>query len=182
MVLEKGLAKSPWQSRQMITHGHISVLHRKVTAPSYHLKRGEEDQEFSGHETLFKVNGVPHKANEYQSKVNGIIPERTFKLLTNPFFFNQTMEWTERREILTGMAGEIDEKDITAAHPELVALLEQINGKTIHEYQKELAASKKLIKDEPVKIKLDGKNHYLCCNTCVDHYKEKYKKLKEGKS
>ncbi len=41
---------------------------------------------------------------------------------------------------------------------------------------------KKLIKDEPVKIKLDGRNHYLCCNTCVERYIEKYKKLKEGKS
>jgi len=41
---------------------------------------------------------------------------------------------------------------------------------------------KKLIKEEPVKIKLDGKNHYLCCNTCVERYREKYKKLKEKKN
>jgi DNA-binding Lrp family transcriptional regulator len=41
---------------------------------------------------------------------------------------------------------------------------------------------KKLIKDEPVKIKLDGRSHYLCCNACVERYKEKYKKLKAGKS
>ena len=39
---------------------------------------------------------------------------------------------------------------------------------------------KKPIKDEPVKIKIDGKSHYLCCNTCVEHYKEKYRKIKEG--
>ncbi len=38
---------------------------------------------------------------------------------------------------------------------------------------------KKPIKDEPVKIKIDGKSHYLCCNTCVEHYKEKYRKMKE---
>lgn len=41
---------------------------------------------------------------------------------------------------------------------------------------------KKPIKDEPVKIKMDGKDHYLCCNTCVKQYKERYRKLKEGKS
>jgi DNA-binding Lrp family transcriptional regulator len=41
---------------------------------------------------------------------------------------------------------------------------------------------KKLIKEEPVKIKMDGRSHYLCCNTCVERYKEKYKKLKEGKN
>ncbi len=38
---------------------------------------------------------------------------------------------------------------------------------------------KKPIKDEPVKIKIDGNSHYLCCNTCVEHYKEKYRKMKE---
>jgi DNA-binding Lrp family transcriptional regulator len=39
---------------------------------------------------------------------------------------------------------------------------------------------KKLIKDEPVKIKMDGRSHYLCCNTCVERYEKKYKKLKEN--
>jgi hypothetical protein len=37
---------------------------------------------------------------------------------------------------------------------------------------------KKPMKDEPVKLKLDGKMHYVCCNTCAKHYKEKYKELK----
>jgi DNA-binding Lrp family transcriptional regulator len=37
---------------------------------------------------------------------------------------------------------------------------------------------KKPMQDEPVKIKLDGKMHYVCCNTCAKHYKEKYKELK----
>lgn len=34
--------------------------------------------------------------------------------------------------------------------------------------------------DKPVKIKLDGKDHFLCCNTCVKEYKKKYEKLKKG--
>jgi DNA-binding Lrp family transcriptional regulator len=42
---------------------------------------------------------------------------------------------------------------------------------------------KKPMHDEPVKIKLDGKMHYLCCNTCTKEYKKKYKELKiESKS
>jgi DNA-binding Lrp family transcriptional regulator len=39
---------------------------------------------------------------------------------------------------------------------------------------------KKVIFDEPVKLKLDGKVHYLCCNTCAKHFKEKYEKLKSN--
>jgi DNA-binding Lrp family transcriptional regulator len=37
---------------------------------------------------------------------------------------------------------------------------------------------KKTMVDEPVKVKLDGKIHYVCCNTCAKQIKEKYTKLK----
>jgi small subunit ribosomal protein S4 len=43
IVHELGLANSPWQSRQMITHGHIAINGKKVNTPSYHVKRGEEE-------------------------------------------------------------------------------------------------------------------------------------------
>jgi len=37
-----------------------------------------------------------------------------------------------------------------------------------------------MIKDEGVKIKLDGKYHYLCCGVCEKLYREKYEKLKKS--
>ncbi len=37
-----------------------------------------------------------------------------------------------------------------------------------------------LIHDEGVKLKIDGKYHYLCCNVCAKLYKEKYEKLKKS--
>ncbi len=37
---------------------------------------------------------------------------------------------------------------------------------------------KRPMKDEPVKLKLAGKEHYMCCDICAEHYKEKYEKLK----
>ena len=40
---ELGLAKTPWQARQMIAHGHIAIHGKKVTSPSYHVSRGEEE-------------------------------------------------------------------------------------------------------------------------------------------
>ncbi len=38
----------------------------------------------------------------------------------------------------------------------------------------------KPIKGDPVKLKMDDKDHYLCCSSCADLYKEKYQKLKEN--
>ena len=37
-----------------------------------------------------------------------------------------------------------------------------------------------VISDEGVKIKLDGKYHYLCCTVCEKMYREKYEKLKKS--
>ena len=37
-----------------------------------------------------------------------------------------------------------------------------------------------VISDEGVKIKLDGKYHYLCCNVCEKMYREKYERLKRS--
>lgn len=38
---------------------------------------------------------------------------------------------------------------------------------------------RKTIHDEPVVLKLDGRDHYMCCKTCAREYKKKYLKLKE---
>jgi small subunit ribosomal protein S4 len=42
MVYRRGLARSPKQARQFITHGHIAVGGRKITIPGYHIKRSED--------------------------------------------------------------------------------------------------------------------------------------------
>ena len=37
-----------------------------------------------------------------------------------------------------------------------------------------------MMKDEGIRIKLDGKYHYLCCSVCEKLYREKYDKLKKS--
>ena len=42
IVLRKGLARTPHQARQLITHGHITIGENRVTIPSYTVTRNEE--------------------------------------------------------------------------------------------------------------------------------------------
>ena len=44
MVFRKGLAKSIYQARQLITHGHIAVGGRRVRSPSYLVSREDENR------------------------------------------------------------------------------------------------------------------------------------------
>ncbi len=42
-IFRRGLASSLFQARQLITHGHIAINDRKVTAPSYQIKITDEE-------------------------------------------------------------------------------------------------------------------------------------------
>ena len=44
MVYKLGLARTLYQARQFIVHGHVFVGDRKVRSPSYHVMRGEEEK------------------------------------------------------------------------------------------------------------------------------------------
>jgi small subunit ribosomal protein S4 len=44
IVHRKGLARSPKQARQLVTHGHIAISGRRVTVPGYLVTRGEEGE------------------------------------------------------------------------------------------------------------------------------------------
>ncbi len=43
IVYKKGLAKTIYQARQLIVHGHIAIGGRRVTSPGYLVRRDEED-------------------------------------------------------------------------------------------------------------------------------------------
>ena len=43
VVFEKGLAKTIYQARQFVVHGHIQVGGKKINAPSYIVKKAEEE-------------------------------------------------------------------------------------------------------------------------------------------
>jgi small subunit ribosomal protein S4 len=44
IVFRKGLARTIFQARQLITHGHITIGNRRVTIPSYTVSKAEEEQ------------------------------------------------------------------------------------------------------------------------------------------
>ena len=44
IVYRRGLARSPKQARQLITHGHIAIAGRRVNIPGYQVTRTDEAQ------------------------------------------------------------------------------------------------------------------------------------------
>jgi len=44
IVFRKGLTRTIFQARQLITHGHITIGNRRITVPSYIVAKTEEEQ------------------------------------------------------------------------------------------------------------------------------------------
>jgi hypothetical protein len=90
-----------------------------------------------GYETLCWIDEVPKKVSEYQECISGILPEDTFRILTDLAHFTTKMHWTDRRTVLLDVAGE-------AGTPEgFDALLAVLNGRTVKEYEDVLRERKK---------------------------------------
>jgi len=87
VVLKKGLARTPHQSRQLITHGHIAIGENRITIPSYTVTRNEEPlikmtnnstfvlQEIAVKELKSDTYGNPDEKEE----VNGKVEEKPAK-------------------------------------------------------------------------------------------------------
>jgi small subunit ribosomal protein S4 len=54
VVWRKGIALSPYQARQLITHGHIMIGDKTVTRPGYIVKRDEYDKVRLSESSVFK--------------------------------------------------------------------------------------------------------------------------------
>lgn len=129
------------------------VVAERIYKEKWTKRRGSEDHEFTGHETILMWNDVPCSAGEYQKKVGEIVEEQLFKQITNPLFFNSTMKWQDRRDTLVKMAGEVTDEKVINGTVAFRTLMDSIRGKkTLEEYRKEIAAKKTGIKKQLVDI------------------------------
>jgi len=57
VVFRKGLAKTLFQARQLVSHGHITVAGKIVSVPGYMVKRNEEEKlKYFSHSPLAKAD------------------------------------------------------------------------------------------------------------------------------
>lgn len=109
--------------------------------------RGQVDEIFKGNETITSYNDVPVNVSEYQKRINDIVDETVFKMVTNPFYF-PSMKWESQREQLFQIVGTISDRDIASKDERYKSLLDQINGKSFADFKREIAAKKKKAKDQ----------------------------------
>lgn len=132
-----------------------SVELKRVYREKYSSPRGGEVT-LTGHTTDYFVDGVPKKEKEYKGIVSSLVDESIFKLITNPLYFNETYSWQNRRKLLLEMCGDIDDAAVINSREDLKRLAELLEGRTVDDHRKVVAAKKTAINKEldmiPVRI------------------------------
>jgi len=129
---------------------------KKVYAEKWVKKRGSADSEFTGHSTDYYINDVPAKAKEYKDYIDSLVSEETFRLLTDPMYFNVQMSWQQRRALLLTVCGDITDADVIASDDALAELPAILGDHALDDYRKILAARRTKINKDitaiPVRI------------------------------
>jgi DNA repair protein SbcC/Rad50 len=133
--------------------GVLSVDDRDITLTKSYKekwtkKRGEAERELTGNETLYYIDEVPVKKSEYQEKINSIINEQLFKLISNPLHFSTNMKWQERRNVLLAIIGDITAERVIGYKGNLRAIEALLVDKDIDTLKKSLAARRKKLNDD----------------------------------
>lgn len=126
--------------------GDTDLTLKKIYKEVWTKKRGSTQAEFTGHTTDYYINSVPCKKKEYNERIESVLSEDNFNLLSNPLYFNQFLVKTERREILLSLIEDVKPEDIIAKNKDLEDL--DLETYTVDEL-------KKMAKDSARKINKD---------------------------
>ena len=142
---EEVLGKEPTVEAELIIDGELISLRRELKEV-WSAVKGRLEKERKSDKTLYYINEVPCKTQkEYQTFVDELIKEETFKLLTNPAAFNN-LHWTKRREVLLGLVNDVSDKVVIESNEELEGLDELLKSHSVDEQKKIINAKKNDIK------------------------------------
>lgn len=106
-------------------------------------KRGSSEATYDGNTSEYYVNGVPCKKFAFADKVNELVDEDTFRMLTSVSHFANGITWQDRRAVLFKVAGVMDDTQIMATDESFKPLLDSMGRLSLDDYKKKLLAEKR---------------------------------------
>ena len=116
---------------------------RRTYKEVWTTKRGSSEATYDGNTSEYYVDGVPCKRNAFQDKVNELVSEDTFRMLTSVSHFANGISWQDRRAVLFQVAGVMDDAQILATDASFAPLVESMGKLSVEDYKKKLLSEKK---------------------------------------
>lgn len=114
--------------------------------------RGKADKVFDGHKTDYLVNDGNISQKLYQERVNDIIDEKVFKMLTDVYSFTSMKDKEQREVLFKVLGGDIPVEEIIASNKELEPLTKLLETTKLEFLESETKGQIKKNKDEKEKI------------------------------
>ena len=106
-------------------------------------QRGSSEATYNGNTSEYYVDGVPCKKFAFTDKVNELVDEDTFRMLTSVSHFANGITWQDRRAVLFRVAGVMDDTQIMATNETFKPLLDSMGRLSLDDYKKKLLAEKR---------------------------------------
>lgn len=120
------------------------------------------------------INGVKKGVREYEKQIAEFVEFNYFKLLTNPRYFSEELEWQSRRELLFKLANLQGETAIASSNEKFRPLIPHLEKYgEINEYKKFLKAEDKSLTETLNKIKTRIDEVYRTIDTSINVEYEK---------
>ena len=163
------LGHEPLVEATLVVDGKELKLRRELKE-HWVKQRGQIEQERKSDTTETYVDDVPKKVSDYKTFINELVDEDTFKILTNPFAFNN-MKWDKQREVLMSLGSEITDEDVIASFDDGESLKAVLEDHSISE-QTEIVKSQmsKVKKDiDGLPARIDEANRAIADTSNLDH-------------
>ena len=126
----------------LLVNGEEVIL-RRTYKEVWSTKRGSSQASYDGNTSEYYVDGVPCKKNAFQDKVNELVSEDTFRMLTSVNHFASQISWQDRRAVLFKVAGVMDDAQILATSEQFFPLVESMGKLSLEDYKKKMLAEKR---------------------------------------
>lgn len=123
--------------------GEETVTLRRTYQEVWTTKRGSSEATYDGNTSEYYVDGVPCKKFAFSEKVQELVDEDTFRMLTSVSYFANGISWQDRRAVLFQVAGVMDDKQILATTEQFSPLVESMGRLSLDDYKKKLLAEKR---------------------------------------
>lgn len=126
----------------LLVNGEEVTL-RRTYQEVWSTKRGRGEATYDGNTSEYYVDGVPCKKYAFAEKVESLVNEDTFRMLTSVSHFPAGISWQERREVLFRVANVAGDREIMLNDGKFFPLIEGMGKLSLDDYKKKLLSEKR---------------------------------------
>ena len=116
---------------------------RRTLQEVWSTRRGSSEAVYGGNVSEYYIDGVPVKKNAFTARVDELVSEETFRMLTSVSHFADGISWQARREVLFRVANVAGDREIMLGDEKFFPLIEGMGKLSVDDYKKKLLAEKR---------------------------------------